>query len=67
MRRIYRSKKNRMLAGICGGISEMLDMDPTLVRLGVVLAALVTAVVPFMITYLVGWIIIPDEDEIENY
>lgn len=67
MKRIYRSRKNRVLAGICGGISEMLDVDPTLIRLGVVLAAVITAVVPFLITYLVGWIIIPDEDELENY
>lgn len=64
MKRIYRSRKNKMIAGICGGIAEMLDVDPTIVRLGVVLLAVVTAIIPFVITYLVGWIIIPDQDEV---
>jgi len=66
MKRIYRSKKNRMIAGICGGIAEILSIDPTIIRLAMVLAAIVTAVVPFLITYLVGWIIIPDEDELQE-
>lgn len=66
MRRIYRSKRDRVIAGICGGVADMFKIDPTLVRLLVVLAALVTAVVPFVITYLIGWIIIPNEDEVEH-
>lgn len=38
----------------------MLDVDPTLVRLATVFAALLTAVMPFIIVYFVGWIIIPE-------
>ena len=33
-KRLYRSDENRMLAGVCGGIAEYFDLDPTLVRLG---------------------------------
>lgn len=63
MKKIYRSRKNKKIAGICGGLAEMFSQDPTLIRLLVVLAALVTGLFPFVITYLVGWIIIPYRDE----
>ena len=56
-----------MIAGICGGIAEILNIDPTIIRLAIVLGAIVTAVIPFVVTYLVGWIIIPDEDELEQF
>ena len=36
-KRLYRSNENKMLAGVCGGIAEYFDIDPTLVRLGWVL------------------------------
>lgn len=65
MKRIYRSRKERVIAGICGGISEMFSIDPTIIRLAFVLAALVTAVVPFLVTYLIAWFIIPNEEEID--
>lgn len=62
MQRLYRSKKDVKLAGICGGIGEMLDVDPTIVRLVTVLGALMTAVIPFVVAYIVGWIIIPEKN-----
>lgn len=34
MKRLYRSTNNQMLAGVCGGIAEYFDLDPTMVRLG---------------------------------
>ncbi|MDD4248763.1 MAG: PspC domain-containing protein, partial [Methanosarcina sp.] len=33
MKKLYRSKKSRIIAGVCGGIGEYLDVDPTLIRL----------------------------------
>ena len=33
MKRLYRSNTDRMIAGVCGGIGEYFDIDPTLVRL----------------------------------
>jgi phage shock protein C len=62
MQKLYRSREDAKLAGICGGIGEILDVDPTIVRLVTVLAALMTAVVPFVVVYIVGWIIIPEKD-----
>ncbi len=39
-KKLYRSRSNRMLGGICGGIGEYLGIDPTLIRVGFVVAAL---------------------------
>lgn len=36
-KRLYKSNKNKMLGGVCGGIAEYFDLDPTLVRLGWIL------------------------------
>lgn len=59
MKRIYRSRDESVIAGICGGIGELLDLDPVLVRLAAVFIAVVTGVVPAVVTYAVGWVIIP--------
>jgi len=59
MTRLYRSTTNKKIAGICGGIGEMMNADPTIVRLVVVLLALVTGVFPFVIAYLIAWMIVP--------
>jgi len=50
-----------MIAGICGGIGELLAVDPTLVRLIMVFIGFATAVVPLVFTYVIGWIIIPEK------
>jgi phage shock protein C len=61
MKRLYRSRADRKIAGVCGGVGAFLDVDPTLVRLAMVFLFLATAVVPGLITYVVGWILIPEE------
>jgi len=63
MKRLYRSKKNKMIAGICGGIAEYTNQDPTLVRLLVVLFGILTGVAPFILIYIISWFIIPYEDQ----
>ena len=54
-KRLYRSDENRMLAGVCGGIAEYFDLDPTLVRLGwVVFCALgVSGILAYIIVALI--------------
>jgi phage shock protein PspC (stress-responsive transcriptional regulator) len=59
MRRLYLSETDSKIFGVCGGIGESYDVDPTLVRLIMVLLCLTTAILPVAITYLVGWIVIP--------
>jgi len=59
MRKLYRSRTDYKIAGICGGIGEAYDIDPTLIRLGLVFVCLITAVMAVVVTYIVGWIVIP--------
>ncbi len=59
MKRIYRSNTDKKLGGLCGGLAEVFDADPTLVRLLAVFFALATGIIPLVITYIVGWIIVP--------
>jgi len=57
-RRLYRSSSNKVIAGVCGGLGEHFDVDPTLVRLITVVVALASFGVA-MIFYLLAWIVIP--------
>ena len=53
-KRLYRSRANRIIAGVCGGIGEYFNVDPTIVRI-------ITAVFPgFWAAYLVAAIIVPE-------
>jgi len=61
MKRLYLSKNESKIAGVCGGIGETYDIDPTLIRLALVFFCLATAVLPVVITYLIGWIVIPQK------
>ena len=66
MKKLHRSQSDTMIAGICGGIGETYDIDPTLVRLGLVFLGFLTAVVPLVLTYIIGWIIIPPSTQQKN-
>jgi phage shock protein C len=61
MRHLYLSKKQKKIFGVCGGIGELFDMDPTLVRLLVVFLCFSTAIIPVVLTYLIAWAIVPEE------
>lgn len=60
-RRLFRSRTNRRLSGVCGGLGEYLDVDPTLVRLIFLLLLIFTGIVPGLIFYLAAWVIMPEE------
>ena len=62
VRKLYRSRDDRMIAGICGGLGNMFSIDSTFIRLIVVLLCIITGLVPFLTVYLIGWVIIPNED-----
>jgi phage shock protein C len=59
-KRLYKSKTNKVIAGVIGGIGEYFDIDPTLLRLGYLLLAVLTAVVPAILAYLVAMIVVPN-------
>ncbi len=59
MKRLRRSSTDRKIAGVSGGLAEYFEVDPTIVRLVGVAVALVTAVIPMLVGYLLSWMIIP--------
>ena len=60
-RHLFRSKSNRKIAGICGGLGILLNVDPTTIRLVAVFLCLLTGVLPLVVIYLIGWMIIPEK------
>ncbi len=57
--RIYRSRLDRKLAGVCGGIAEYFDIDPSLVRIVFVLLAFFNGF--GVLAYLICWIVLPEQ------
>ncbi len=60
-KRLYRSTQNRMFAGVCGGIAEYLDVDPTLVRLAFVALSLMGG--PGIPLYIILMLISPEKPD----
>jgi phage shock protein PspC (stress-responsive transcriptional regulator) len=60
MKRLYRSKTDKVLAGVCGGVGEYFDADPVLIRLLYLLATVFTGVIPGILGYLIAIVIVPD-------
>jgi len=56
-KKLYRSRKDYMIAGVCGGIAEYFEIDSTLVRLLAVLVVLVGGA--GVVAYIIAWIVIP--------
>lgn len=58
---MYRSRKHRIIAGVCGGIAEQCNMSPMTVRLLALLSCLLPG--PQIIIYIVMWILVPKAPE----
>ncbi len=58
-RRLYRSRKNRVIAGVAGGLGEYFDIDPVFVRVIFVVATLAGA--SGLLAYVILWIVVPKE------
>ena len=59
MKRLYRSRTNRIIAGVCGGIAEYTNIDPTVVRLLWLLVSLIWGA--GIVAYIIALIIISEE------
>jgi phage shock protein C len=57
---LHRSRTDRVLAGVCGGIAETYGADPTAVRLLAAIIAIFTGVVPMLIIYLIAAVVVPE-------
>lgn len=58
-RRLYRSRRHRMIAGVCGGIADYFGLSPTAVRLLTLLSFLLPGTQ--IIIYIIMWIVVPNE------
>lgn len=56
-KRLYRSSRNQMLAGVCGGIGEYFNIDPTMIRLGWIVFSCLGA--SGVLAYIIAAIVIP--------
>jgi phage shock protein C len=59
MKRAYRSRTDKIIFGICGGIGEAYNLDPNLIRIIVVFLGLATALLPVIVTYVVARFLLP--------
>ncbi len=59
-KRLYRSNTTRMLGGVCGGLGDYFDVDPTIVRVIAVILGL-ASMGWAIVAYIIGWVIIPEE------
>jgi phage shock protein C len=61
MKKLYRSRTNRMIFGVLGGLGEYYNIDPNVLRIGAVIAAFVTGFVPAILVYVLAYIIVPEK------
>jgi phage shock protein C len=64
-KRLYRSRTNKVLEGVCAGVGEYFDVDPVLIRLIYLLATVFTGFVPGLVGYIIAMIIVPEEPKID--
>jgi phage shock protein C len=62
MKRLYRSRKDRIVGGVCAGLAAHIDADPSLIRLVWIVVTLISLGTG-LIVYLAAWIIIPESPE----
>ncbi len=60
-KKLYKSRNNKMIAGVCGGVAEYLNVDPTIVRLALVLISLIWG--SGLLIYIIAALVIPTEPE----
>ncbi|MBR2771862.1 MAG: PspC domain-containing protein [Bacteroidales bacterium] len=63
-KKLYRSLADRKLCGVCGGIAEYFDLDPTIIRLLWVVMTLFTAAFPGVLAYIICAIIVPQQGQL---
>ncbi len=59
-RRLHRSRTQRMLGGVAGGLAEYFDVDATIVRLGLIAALIFGHVITFTL-YIAAWLLLPEQ------
>lgn len=59
---LRRSRTNRMIAGVVGGLAERFRIDPTLARVLYVVGSIMSVAFPGILVYVILWVVIPEEE-----
>lgn len=66
-KKLVKNDKEKMLGGVVAGIADYFKQDPTVWRVGVVLLAVLTGLVPILVFYFVAWFVMPGDDAGADY
>jgi len=58
---LYRSRRHKMIAGVCGGIADWLGWSPNLVRVLYVIVSIASVAFPGIFAYVILWLVMPQE------
>ncbi|MCP6720056.1 MAG: PspC domain-containing protein [Patescibacteria group bacterium] len=61
MKKLYKSKKNKVFAGVVGGVGEYFDVDPVILRLTWLLVVVFTGFVPGVVVYIISIFVVPNK------
>lgn len=64
MKKLYKSRKNRILAGVLGGLGEYINLDPTVLRIAWVVVTVFTGFFPGFFVYFLAVLIVPENTDI---
>ena len=65
-RRLVRSNRHKMIAGVCGGLAEYFDLDPTVVRVAYVVVSIVSVAFPGILAYIILMFVMPRADSVSR-
>ncbi len=61
-KKLRRSARSRIVAGVCGGLAEYFDIDPVAIRVGYVLLSVLSNGFPGVLIYILIWILVPERE-----
>lgn len=61
-KKLYKSRTDRMISGVCGGLADYINADPTVVRALFVLVSILSAAFPGILVYIILAIVMPERD-----
>lgn len=61
MKKLYRSTTDKKIAGVCGGLAEYFNIDPTIIRI-IFFALLLPGGLPGLLPYLILWVVVPTKE-----
>ncbi len=65
-KKLYRSQNNKILTGLLGGLAEYFDLDASLIRLGFIVLVVLTGIVPFVLAYIIGALVVPLDPQVSE-